>query len=734
VPAGSFDLSPIPAGLSVPAAPVIVCLYDPGGENPYTILPNVFCLRIDYREGAEPPLARFQYMMGDLLEAALGWPSQFEQLWPIDAQGNYIVQTDDRMVVLTQDPQGNAVVLFDGFAQIPQADLSAQTQSVTFVAQGVAIRLWDLPIFGRIQRDASNSTDTSGESDVQTQLPCRFNPSDSSIGTNGGYVGNCVDDFTELEEISYPIFLDPLCSERGVGTTTFWQIGDVMSYLIATEPSPVDDIGNPYVIYPTLDQLQDLLACYAPPDDGLSNPGADAETQIQIRDYDASNKAVPDAMAEILRYAGFVMIFFTDTANGGSPQTALKIVRKDAQATSAPKVLLLNADGAGSLDLTANNVASMHLARDLNQVVNQWTVETGLKQVEITVDLAPLFQPSSGDASDRTPFFLSNTASATAAQRRMYRWWGADECGDGHWNVDTTEWVTDTPIDLTPVFPVDKDGNYTYVDRYRPGSKTLISKDSNGKPLKANLQIAVNETSDDPKIDPGAGSTGWVDVPHGWKLLDDRLGIECTANDPDDWTTGATKIPGSSSLSHIRALTWMATPTTATNFMLRLTTVIDADYQLDISAVKRTASPTKFARERTVDGKDHFQYCTISKSSRYYSTQTDEDGDSGDNTNPLVCRDDTKAATTHAEQLRSTHEFPTLAGAATLPFITDYYQIGDRVKIIQGRNANLQINVGVDQGETPCYPWVTAFAWDFQGDKQQTILQFSDRRAEPQGV
>ena len=160
MPAGSFDLSPIPAGLSVPAAPVIVCLYDPGGENPYTILPNVFCLRIDYREGAEPPLARFQYMMGDLLEAALGWPSQFEQLWPIDAQGNYIVQTDDRMVVLTQDPQGNAVVLFDGFAQIPQADLSAQTQSVTFVSQGVAIRLWDLPIFGRIQRDASNSTDT----------------------------------------------------------------------------------------------------------------------------------------------------------------------------------------------------------------------------------------------------------------------------------------------------------------------------------------------------------------------------------------------------------------------------------------------------------------------------------------------------------------------------------------------------------------------------------------------
>ena len=85
---------------------------------------------------------------------------------------------------------------------------------------------------------------------------------------------------------------------------------------------------------------------------------------------------------------------------------------------------------------------------------------------------------------------------------------------------------------------------------------------------------------------------------------------------------------------------------------------------------------------------------------------------------------------THAEQLRSAHEFPALAGSVTIPFITDYYGIADRVKVVEGRNASLQINVGIDQGETPTYPWITAFAWDFQGDRQQTVLQFSDRRAE----
>ena len=142
----------------------------------------------------------------------------------------------------------------------------------------------------------------------------------------------------------------------------------------------------------------------------------------------------------------------------------------------------------------------------------------------------------------------------------------------------------------------------------------------------------------------------------------------------------------------------------------------------------RPASPTQFVRERVVDGKDHFQYCVIDKSSINYAANM------GDGTNPVVIRDDTAAATTHAEQLRSAHEFPTLAGSATLPFVTDYYQIGDRVQIIEGRDASLQINVGTNQGETPSYPWITAFAWDFQGNKQQTILQFSDRRAEPQGV
>src|SRR5579859_7154395 len=125
---GSFDLSPIPQAQATQAPPVYVCRFDPEtAGNPYTILKNVRCLRIDYREGPEPGAARFRYMMSDLAESALGWPSRFELIWPLDAQGDYVVQMDDRLVVLTAMPDASLIVLFDGFAEVPQCDTSEQS-------------------------------------------------------------------------------------------------------------------------------------------------------------------------------------------------------------------------------------------------------------------------------------------------------------------------------------------------------------------------------------------------------------------------------------------------------------------------------------------------------------------------------------------------------------------------------------------------------------------------------
>lgn len=68
----------------------------------------------------------------------------------------------------------------------------------------------------------------------------------------------------------------------------------------------------------------------------------------------------------------------------------------------------------------------------------------------------------------------------------------------------------------------------------------------------------------------------------------------------------------------------------------------------------------------------------------------------------------------------------------TIPELVDYLQIGDRIGEINGRDVSLLVNAGAEQGEAASYPYVVALTWDFQGEKQSTTLQLTDRRLEPQ--
>jgi hypothetical protein len=291
-------------------------------------------------------------------------------------------------------------------------------------------------------------------------------------------------------------------------------------------------------------------------------------------------------------------------------------------------------------------------------------------------------------------------------------------------------WVTDDVANFDAIFPPDQYGNPTYAVRSRKPSNTLISTDSAGRPLKALLGIQFGTPSSAPGI-PDQPSTGaWYNVPSGWKLLPDRLGIEIDVENVEEWAHGNPQIFGRT----IHGISWVANPTAGGQisvgsdsvtpyFALRLTTVIDADAINEVTASLRQASPTKYARERRVDGRDHFQYCSVGTNSIYYNA------DGGDGTNPYLKRDDTKSATTHAQQIRSAHEMPTLAGSMTIPFLTDYYALGDRINMIQGRNASLQTNAAGSSGEAPSYPWIVARSFVFE-PRQETVLQLSDRRAE----
>ena len=217
----------------------------------------------------------------------------------------------------------------------------------------------------------------------------------------------------------------------------------------------------------------------------------------------------------------------------------------------------------------------------------------------------------------------------------------------------TSTCVTNKPIDLSPVFPPDDAGIATYVSRYRPGSRTLISKDADGKarrPYWKSQRATTRKTQTSKKMPrPAAG----LRCRAAGGCLTTGSGLRSPQPIPTTGRPARAKFLVCPRCRRFRTVTSTATPTPQSAFLLRLTTVIQADQQIGVpntstagavTAKSRIAAPTQYTRERSADGKDHFQYCEIAKGSLYYATQKDKDGNSSDGTNPLICRDDAKAA------------------------------------------------------------------------------------------
>jgi hypothetical protein len=153
--------------------------------------------------------------------------------------------------------------------------------------------------------------------------------------------------------------------------------------------------------------------------------------------------------------------------------------------------------------------------------------------------------------------------------------------------------------------------------------------------------------------------------------------------------------------------------------VLRLTTVIEDDLMLPAVTGSRPASPTVFTMRRRIDARDHFALETVAAGSLY-----------NPGSQPITIRDDTARALAHARQLRAAHEFPPLAGSVTIPSLISTFRVGDRIAKINGRDISFQTNVGTGQGESPVFPVVVGLTWDFSGQRQATILELADRRAE----
>ena len=187
-----------------------------------------------------------------------------------------------------------------------------------------------------------------------------------------------------------------------------------------------------------IDTLDDILGTYAPPDNGTLNSGDAVASDVKIRDYDASNKAVPDVMAELLRYCGFVMSYYTDTYTDGTPETHLRIVRRDGLAAGTPKLLYLSANGSTSLNLATNNTSGSTPRPRLqcrgesmdDRDRPQAGRDHGLSQHRFSAVGRATVRPFAEAVSLLEPRECHGPQAADVPLVGS-----ADECGDGHWNV-----------------------------------------------------------------------------------------------------------------------------------------------------------------------------------------------------------------------------------------------------------------------------------------------------------
>lgn len=686
----------------------------PEGGDP-ELLVNIRCLSVQYREGPDPWAARFRYVQSQTLSA--DFPRRFEQMFPIDSGGPGVVLTDDRLIVVALLDSGDTQLLFDGFAQIPQADLDGDTEMVTFVALGTPIREYDTPLAGQLIRDA---TEPGVVSDLQTDEPTRFNP-------NGWPNASPKDADSGDDPRTYPTFLGPLPPLNAINgrSIRMWTLGMAARYIIVQ-----GNTARTYINYTDLAYLDNVLRAVVAVggDTGsldLNDPSTYTFEDIEVQDIDVTGEPWPVALSRIIEPHGFAMRWLLDPDDNGLPRWSFIVYRKDDNAS----VKSLNLQIAGNrFNPGATNLGGLSLARDTHDLANRLIVDTRPILVEASFVLAPLFNLGAADVTIMDEFIATNE-NDTADNGIKYRRFGFDECGEGHYDFATASFVKSEPGSFKLILTLGAIGRATSVRR-RPGRDRLVTQDKTGKRVSARLHVSTDYQGTAPVVWDGSDFGHWQRVHSGeWKLLDDRLGIQLTCQDPNSFSIGDppnAALTPSIPAGTLNLVEQLATPDKAKGRPLvyfLLTTAVYADQGILATADRRTSSPTRFTITRRVDRRDQFKKEIISK----YSILTDA-GDLG--VNDTVETDDTEDAQDVADGYRRSREAGRMAGSATIGSITAAYGIGDKIAVIAGRNVSLRTNAGAGDGESAIFPSIVSISIELDG-RQSVNLELTDYRAEP---
>lgn len=707
----SFDPTGVP--LTVLPAYALVVRYTPG--SPFALLPNVVCVEVRRGTGPDPGSARLRYILDELNPP--GFPDRVEDVLGLDRSGPYVASQDDRLLVVVPDG-GSGVgytILFDGFAQVPQGDISPTSEGATFDAVGVATRCWDDPLGGALYR---NGPDPTVVSDTRTDRPARFNPDGKPNRVPSGA-------FAGLGMQTYPTFLDPVDSSDSVRVK--FSVADAAAYIIA------DGNDEAYVTSPNLTTLPNIL-CDLAAGITLIDPQQQAPSPIPCQDLDVTGEPWPEALAKLIHPHNFDFAFVTSQTATGKPLTFLYFFRTDGGDKFTAKPVYLQAAGQ-PLDPSLTTVDALGVARDGSKIANDIIVDTQCTRHEIAVVLAPSLAPVAGDVASKGDFD-SDSATYVQANQDKYRVYVANEAGDGYYSFPFSAMKTTPVCDFSPVFgnpvvnpvflgaggpPVPR-----YANRRRPGLGTLFTK-QNGDRLHAKLYISRDYNGTVPGVWDRTGS--WSEVKSDWELLPDKLGVRITTAKISDFDFTVNPFPGFGTLainpggklslveSQNNAFS-IVTTNMSPRVVFMVVCVVESDRGLGTEAPPRAASISRFGITRRIDARDRFVKHVIGQSSPFNAAAQD-----------VIDRDDTNDAQAYAEGVRASSENATFQGTISIPWISGSYEVGDKISGVYGRGINLRTNGGAGQGEAAQYGIVTGLTWTFE-PRQSTSLHMSDMRKE----
>lgn len=667
-----------------PAAPVGVYRYTP--PSTYFHLDNVECISIEQRTGADPGIAEFRYIFGTGDTDA---PQSVEEALTLGSSLPKTIVEGDRLVVKATRPDSEVRCLFDGHALDFEMALAGNQERVIIHAVGIARRLKDTVIAGAYLRDAS--TPNVITANFQSDLVAQFNPKGQK---NATATGDDVESGGVMNE-THAIFLDP--TVPGLNQR-HWTLPMVARFLIFRHNHDED-----FVVNPVGSDLDTLLVARIPitgtPFDYFT-PSTYTQEPIVVSDKPLTGRDWPTVLHEYVRFYGFDMAYMLDTVDG-DPETRLRLWHRMGP---TPKDLWLQTRGS-TLDGRLSNIASAQVKRDLTDVVTDWQVDGSMKRYEASFILAPGFEADAADGSDFANLknFDRSNANWPTTNHDKYRLYIFDECGEGHYATgDDT--VDNTVASLNALF-----GSSQYTKRRRKPIGDLLTLDNDDKPLKYRLSYSRDYAGTPPELWDGTGT--WTPILRGFQLLKDRIGIYVSIDNPNHWTIG--EDPTSGSPLVLKGVEDQCS-VSGSNFFLRLTCVVEGDLNLRGIASASGYSPLDATPVlRRVDARDRYRKDTISAYSEFNNTST-----------AIIARDDQDAADAEAAMCRAATEAGLLEGMIEIPYLTDYYDLGDPIRKIDGRNLGFRTDGGTTS--TPVYPLVEGRRWDF-AEGQRTTLILSDQ-------